>query len=487
MIDMPQVKSIRTMHREGHNITEIAEALKLSRPTVRKYLGMDDFSQPVPQEARRPSKLDPYKGTVMEWLEADRKVWRKQRHTAKRVFERLRDEAGYTGSYALVQRFVKECKESRDPTGFLDLVWEPGSVQADFGQADFHVYGVLSRMHYLVVAFPHSNTGFAQLFRGENAECVCEGLRSVFEYIGGVPSRAVFDNGAGVGKRVSNAVRLTELFSRFQAHYGFEATFCNPDAGHEKGNVENMVGALRRSLFVPVPDICDIGIYNRILLDECMDRSDAFHYRKGQSALSLFQEDLRALSPLPAKPFNCVRYQSCRTDKYGNVTVEGCHRYSTAGGLAGKAVTVAFGAEEVWIHDTTGRLVATHRRLYGHDPGESLDPGASLRLLVSRPGGWKNSSVRMSLPESLKGYIDSQGKEVVRECLSTLLEASSETDYATAVEAAWNVYQHTGRIRRPDVAVWAQRLWYGEEAGYSEMVDLEGYDRAFAGMGVNLG
>jgi len=94
---MPQVQSIKRLHREGYTVSEIAESTKLSRPTVRKYIAMDDFNQPVPQENRRPSKLDPYKDLVISWLEEDRKAWHKQHHTAKRIYDRLLVEGGYTG------------------------------------------------------------------------------------------------------------------------------------------------------------------------------------------------------------------------------------------------------------------------------------------------------------------------------------------------------------------------------------------------------
>ena len=482
MIDMPQIQSIRRMHQDGYKIAEIAKTLKLSWPTVKKYIEMDDFNQPMPQEQRRPSKLDPYKEIVMTWLEEDKKVWRKQHHTALRVYDRLIAETDYTGSYSLVQRFLKEIKAQNGSTGFLDLVWEPAEVQVDFGQADLYIYGVLTRMHYLVVTFPYSNVAIAQLFKGENAECVCMGLKRIFEYVGGVPRRAVLDNGAGIGKKIYDEIRLTELFARFQLHYKFEVTLCNPDSGNEKGNVENAVGTLRRNLFVPVPDIHDVDTYNKMLLDECMDRASAVHYRKGERGTFLFEEDCYALSPLPEKPFACVRYQEYRTDKYGNVCIGGCHRYSTSSKLALQKVIVGFGADDIDIYSLDGTHISTHGRLYGERPEESIDPQASLRLLMRRPGGWQNSMVRMSLPESLKDYIDAQDKDLRKECLATLAEVTEATDYATAIEACWNVCQRIGYMKRSDVVIYAERLYGNGAIDYDEPVDLGEYDQVFANM-----
>ena len=98
---------------------------------------------------------------------------------------------------------------------------------------------MVTRGKYLTVAFPHPDVGLTQVFRGETAECVCQGLRNVLGFVGGVPGRAVFDNATEVGGRVGGEARTSELFRRFAAHYGLDYTFTNPYSGNEKGNVEN--------------------------------------------------------------------------------------------------------------------------------------------------------------------------------------------------------------------------------------------------------
>lgn len=123
---------------------------------------------------------------------------------------------------------------------FLDLVWAPGEARADFGEANFYVMGV-RRLSNFVLTFPFSNVGLAQVFPGENAECVWQALKDIFEFIGGVPACIVFDNAAGVGRRVGDKVRAAGLFA---AHYRFAFSFCNPNAGHEKGSVENKVALI---------------------------------------------------------------------------------------------------------------------------------------------------------------------------------------------------------------------------------------------------
>lgn len=478
---MTQVKNIRGMYNSGSSVAEISRTLKVSEPTVRKYVREDDFNTPLPVKEARPSKLDPYKGKISAWYEEDKVAWHKQRHTAQRVYDRLRIETDYDGSYSLVQRYVKEIKSGSQSDGYIDLVWLPGEAQVDFGQADIDFRSVRCRIHYLVVSFPFSNTGFAQIFFGENAECVCEGLMRIFTYVGGIPLRCVFDNATGIGKRIMREVNLTEVFERFQLHYGFKVSFCNPNSGHEKGNVENMVGTLRRNLFVPVPKVDDLDAYNERLLEECMDRTLTVHYRKGERVNDLLDQDKRTLRPLPEKPFVCIRYETYKTDKVGNVVVGNNHRYSTSPSFPKARVIVGFKAFTVEIYDEHGSLIASHPRLYTGGPAESIDPAASLRLLVTRPGAWQNSRVRLELPEELRNHIDSAAPDMVKAYMSTIASAAGETDYGTAVTAAQMVFRSTGQLRKTDVAVYAARLYGDGPVPYDEPVDLTEYDAVFGG------
>jgi len=484
MIDMSKVRKIKTMHNNGDGVSMISKALSISEPTVRKYLRMDDFTPEKPVTVARPSKLDPYKETIDRWLTDDKTVWHKQRHTAKRIYERLCIETDFDGSYPIVQRYVKEQKASTGGSAFLDLVWEPAVAQVDFGQADIIIFGDKRRIHYLVVSFPFSNVGLTQIFFGENAECVCEGLQDIFGFVGGVPKVCVFDNGAGIGKKVMDKVRLTDLFARFELHFGFESRFCNPDSGHEKGNVENKVGTLRRNLFVPVPVVDDLEGYNSRLLLRCMEESDDIHYRKGERCNDLFGSDLDALRPLPENPFTCIRYEKYKADKHGNICIGGKHRYSTDAMFGGREMIVGIGAFTVEIYDSRGNDVACHRRIYTDGPDESVDPSASLRLLVSRPGAWQNSRVRLAMPDELRRHIDSVDKDMLRSYLRNISSLTETTGYDIAIEAANTTLRNTGQLRTADVYMYATRLYLGEAPAYEVPVDLSEYDAVFAGMGV---
>ncbi|WP_427017423.1 hypothetical protein ACQCSX_01960 [Pseudarthrobacter sp. P1] len=130
---------------------------------------------------------------------------------------------------------------------FTELVWPAGTVQVDFGQAEAIIAGIRQIQHILVVTFPFSNMRFVQAYRVETAECICHGLRRVFEHIGAAPRHLVFDNASGIGRRVGMKVVQTKLFGAFKLHYRSESRYCNPYSGHENGSMENAVGFLRRN------------------------------------------------------------------------------------------------------------------------------------------------------------------------------------------------------------------------------------------------
>lgn len=228
MLKMSQVNYIRDLHNSGWRISEITRETGIDPKTIRKYISKDDFSEKPPIKTTHQSILDEHKQTIDAWLEEDKKSWYKQKHTAKRVYDRLVDECGYTGNYSVVQRYVKKMREHILPKASLELIWAPGTAQVDFGDADFIAKGEKTRLKYLVVSFPYSNDSFCQVFGGENAECVCQGLKDIFNYIGGVPPLLIFDNATGIGRRICDVVHENKVFSGFKAQYGFQTRFCNP-------------------------------------------------------------------------------------------------------------------------------------------------------------------------------------------------------------------------------------------------------------------
>lgn len=381
-----------------------------------------------------------------------------------------------------MQKYVKKRKAQMKSgrAQYLNLEWAPAEAQVDFGVCDFRVLGVVREVHYLVVTFPFSNVSLAQCFWGEASECVCEGLKAVFEFCGGVPLRLVFDNATGVGRRFGDAVRTTDTFERFAAHYGFEFTFCNPYSGNEKGAVENAVGAIRRNLFVPMPRVDCLRRYNKRLLGRCLARADKPHYLKGEPESRLFAGDMAAMAELPAKPFRAARVGSAMSDKYGDAMIDGRHRYPLGPERGLRRVVVELGAFEASFYDADGSPIATFDRAYGDAPTRASDPTSQLALLCRKPGGWRNSAVRAALPESLSRAMDAMDGADRRSMLGMMRDVSAVSGFA-ATAGAMVALSGGGVPSEVDVAVAAALVADGQGSiSYEDAPDLGMYDAVFS-------
>jgi transposase len=351
---MPKQERIRTLDAAGVSSREIAARLRVSRNTVAKYVNQEDFS-PSPQTLQVSSLVDTYAHIVEEWLTDDLQQPRKQRHTGRRVYDRLVIEHGFAGSYATVQRWVKRWRQARliPGDGFIELEWEPGCAQADFGEAAAIIQGERVTIHMLVVTWPHSNARYAVVLPGETSECVCEGLRTIFEHVGRVPTRIVFDNATGVGKRMGKEVTTTKLFTAFKLHYRFTAEFTNPYSGNEKGNVENAVGFIRRNALVPVPHVESFMGLTDYLLTTCDGLLPEQHYRKSATVQSLFTLDMEVMRHLPGVRFDACTWLDRRVDKVGNIEVSGV-KYYVGDAYNGQRVHVGLRAFAVEARNLAG-------------------------------------------------------------------------------------------------------------------------------------
>ena len=479
MLTMSQINHIKDLSSCGYRISEISEKTGSDPKTIRKYLSQDDFSPVPPIAQENPSKLDPFKPVIQEWLEEDKKHWRKQHHTAQRIYERLTEEHSYTGSYSIVQRYLKKCRSQRVEKANLELVWDPGPAQVDFGEADFYEVGTLIRKKYLTVSFPYSNDGYSQVFGGETAEGVCQGLQDIFEFIGGVPPLLVFDNAAGVGRRVGDAIHESELFSRFRAHYHFRVRFCNPYSGWEKGNVERKVDFNRANLFVPVPHFSEIEKFNEKLLLRHKKKAGELHYKKQVPIRELFEEDRRAFLLLPPKRFNVCRYEWLKADGYGKVCMDGKHFYSTRPENAGQKVLVGIHAHTVEILSDSGQIITTHRRAFGEGRTDISDYSTTLSVLLKNSGAWENSGLRRETPDSLRTYMDAQPKEKLKDCLRIMNELTGQYGFKAAV-TAMEMASSRGNINICDASVLAARITgYGIYTPPETGPSLAAYDEAF--------
>jgi transposase len=441
---MTQIKNIRKMYfEEGKNISQIARETGYDRKTVRKYIEKDDWNKELPKIKNEPlfPKLDPYKADIDAWLIEDKKVKRKQRHTAKRIYVRLLEKYKdrFDCSYRSVAGYVaiKRKEIFSENKCYLPLEHKPGEAQVDFGDADFYENGKLYNGKYLNLSFPHSNKGYLQVFKGENQECLFEGLKTIFEHIGGVPPRMWFDNASTMVVKVikGGGRTLTDDFVRFMEHYRFEAVFCNVDAGHEKGNVENKVGYHRRNMLVPVPRFEDIIKFNQELLIQCEEDARREHYRKEGTIEELYKEDAAALLELPRVAFDTSKYITVKTNGYGKFLLnDGLHEYSAAPKYANTRVLVKLTAYHVIVLDENHREVVRHNRLYGDYKQTSMQWLPYLNQLARRPGALKYTGIYNMLPQPVKEYLETLSKPDKGKVLRVIADLTQENSFEKAVE-----------------------------------------------------
>lgn len=244
-VPLDAVNDIRSMNAAGRSRSEIARMLHVSRNTVAKYADMEDMSPaaPMPQRRGRPA-LEGNEEWVAGVLEADLGAPGKQRHTARRIYDRLVAERGNGGSYSTVQGFVREPRLARAAAGgegYLELEWAPGTCQVDFGNSRAAVGGRTLDLRLLVATLPHSNGRQCVALMSQRSGCLYAGLLEIFRRWGRAPAAMV-----------RGEVTESRLFSQSRAHYRFESRYRDPYSGNGKGSVENAVGLLRRNLLVPV-------------------------------------------------------------------------------------------------------------------------------------------------------------------------------------------------------------------------------------------
>jgi len=248
---------------QGMSRREAARLFGIDRRTVDKMLA---FSTPPGyrrKKAPNRPKLDPFVGIIDQILEDDTKRLKKQRHTSKRIFERLRDEYGFAGGITIVKDYVFAARQ-RQREMYVPLSHSPGHAQADFGEADAVIGGIQYRAHYFVMSLPHSDACFVCAYPAATTEAWLDGHNRAFSFFGGIPISILYDNDKVLVARIlpDGTRQRTRAFSGLQSHYLFEDRYGRPAKGNDKGNVEGIVGFARRNFMVPVPQFESWDAFN---------------------------------------------------------------------------------------------------------------------------------------------------------------------------------------------------------------------------------
>jgi transposase len=432
----------RAVYVEGKSERAVAREYGLARETVRKML---QYSVPPgyrrQQPAKRP-KLDPWVGVIDAVLEEDRERPRKQRHTAKRIHERLREEHGFSGGYTIVKDYVR-LRELRQREMFVPLEHPPGEAQADFGEALAVIGGEKRKVHYLAMDLPQSDDCFVMAFPAETTEAFLEGHRQAFAYWGGVPRRILYDNTKlAVAQILGDGTRKkTQAFSGLQSHYLFQERFGRPGKGNDKGKVEGLIGYARRNFLVPVPRCASWEELNTRLLEQCQKRRPQRLRGHEQTIGERFEKDRAALLPLPATPYEACDKRAARVSSLSLVRYRG-NDYS---------VPVCWGHREVlvkgYVHQVViscgAEVIARHARSYERED-MIFDPLHYLALLEQKTNaldqaaplaGWELPEKFAQLRQLLEARLSKRGKREYVQVLR-LLETFSMAEVAQAVEDA---------------------------------------------------
>lgn len=384
--DMEQWAEIRRrVLVEGLSKREACKTFKLHWKTLQKMLSHAEppgYRRAKPP--RRP-KIEPVLPIIHQILETDRSAPKKQRHTAKRIWERLRDEHGFTGKSTIVRDAVAAWKTTRKEV-FLPLSHPPGKAQVDFGFATVLVAGVETEVALFVMSLPYSDAVYCQGFPRECTETFQEGHVRAFQFFGGVPRRIAYDNAkTTVAKIVTSRERtLTREFLRLKSHYLFESHFCLVRRPNEKGHVERLVDYTRSNFLVPVPAVESLEQLNEQLTVRCQRDQERTVRGRGVIA-TLLVDDRAAMLPLPARPFEARRVTEAHADSLSLVRFD-TNSYSVPVAYAHRSITVVATVAEVkLIHED--RLVATHPRCWDREQTH-FDPLHYLALLERKPGGF---------------------------------------------------------------------------------------------------
>ena len=368
---------------DGRSKRSVMSEEELHWETLQKMLSHS--SPPGYRRAKkRGRKIDVHVEWIRRVLDGDREVPRKSRHTAKRIFDRLKTERGYEGGYTVVKELVAEIKTMKQEV-FVPLSHRPGEAQVDFGHALVNDNGCLKKCPFFVMSLPYSDAFYVQVFERECTETFWEGHVRAFRFFGAVPTRISYDNSkVAVAQMLGGRERkLTDGFLQLQSHYLFDEHFCLAARGNEKGVVEGMVRYSRANFLVPVPQVRGLDELNARLEQSCREDLKRRLRGKGRPKEELLVEDVAAMRELPRVPFEASRVVATRASKLSLVRFDG-NDYSVPVRWAHREVLVKGDCESVRIY-REDEPAAEHRRIWEKER-VCFDPVHYLALLERKPG-----------------------------------------------------------------------------------------------------
>lgn len=414
MLKLDQYEFIRTAHRVyDQSISKIAKTTGHSRNTVKKALRGEPWGYKEREHQPFPA-LGDYLEIIDGWLEADKDKPRKQRHTARRIFNRLKEEYGFKGCEATVGRYIRIAKAKiglDTPGAFIPCDPDVGrEAEVDWGTAVAIIAGEEQRLKFFCMRSKYSGKHFVRFYPCERQQAFFDAHIRAFAFFGGIFPVLIYDNlTTAVRKVLHGKARIEqEEFTKFKAYCSFEARFCNPGAGHEKGGVEGLVGFARRNYMVPVPEAQSLEELNEKIFRQCAAWGG--HKAAGRQATAdeLHEAEKTHLLPLPDEAFSNIKIQNSRADKYATVMADK-NRYSVPSAYAGFKIKVLLHVDKIELFGS-GKKLATHERVFGNNKWR-LNPDHYLDLIKRRPQAFESARPirqwRAAWPEELNALLES--------------------------------------------------------------------------------
>lgn len=422
MLNVDQYSYIRNAHRVyGKNIKQIARETGHSKNTIKRALRGEYTGYRLRLQQPYPA-LGSYLVIIDKWLSDDKDRPKKQRHTAVRIYNRLKQERGFIGSETAVRKYVHEAKLRLGLKGQQAFIpcqaTRGGEAEVDWGTCQAELDGEDVKLKFFSMRSKYSGKHFVRCYPCERQQALFDAHIQAFYFFGGIFPVLIYDNLSTAVQKVYRGRKrdLQESYTKFISYYNFDPRFCNPNAGHEKGGVEGMVGYVRRNYMVPVPCAKSLEALNEKLLSDCISYGGHRLAGREQSVSELYEEEKIHLLSLPRMPFSNIEQALLSVDKYATVMIDKNH-YSVPTRYARVKAKAIIKHDRVEIFYGS-KKIAAHDRLYGNNKW-SLEPEHYLELIQQRPQSF----------DTARPIV--QWRKVWPQCLEQLLERFCEKQGTT--------------------------------------------------------
>jgi transposase len=404
---------IRRWHKREHvPIREISRRTGVSRNTIRKYLRSDAI-EPKFQLPDRPSKLDPYAEKLSSWLRREASRPRKQRRAVKQLYGDLVC-LGYDGSYNRVAAFARaweeECKRLQQTAGrgtFVPLAFAPGEAfQFDWSEDFAVVRGVRVKLQAAHFKLCYSRAFIVRAYLLQTHEMLFDAHNHAFRILGGVPRRGIYDNMRTAVDKVGRGKERTvnARFLAMTSHYLFEAEFCNPASGWEKGQVEKNVQDARHRLWQAMPAFDSLDALNDWLEQRCRELwAQTPHGREPGTIAEAWTCEAENLMPV-GRPFDGFVDYTKRVSSTCLVHLDR-NRYSVPASFANRPVSLRVYRDRLVVV-AEGQVICEHQRIIDRThggPGRTVyDWRHYLAVVQRKPGALRNGAPFLELPDAFK-------------------------------------------------------------------------------------